>query len=218
MTLSPFPPKHTNSDRRWMLWVDGCGGFSVLVKSTLNVGRQSSLGQVDVGLIADVPRLAGSIVREQSDYYWHTESLVGGSNADESSSQSLNSRKWIEPGCEIEGLGSAKLRLKKPSALCDSAVLTLDPPHRFGGHIDAVLLVNQTWLIGPSDDCHIRCRSLSSKMIVSCCNPSSGNASDDTWWIKQGSGGAPQELPIGRRVTLGEASDEEITMLFELAI
>ncbi|KAA1261515.1 hypothetical protein LF1_40650 [Rubripirellula obstinata] len=195
MTLSPTPSQPTDGDCRWMLWVDGCGGFLVVTNNDVRIGREVSAAKVDVSLIADVPRLAGTIVRDEADYYW----------------QSSVERKWIEPGRGIDGLGSAKLRLSKPSALCNSAVLTLDPPHRFGGHIDAVLLVDQTWLIGPSDDCHIRCRSLSSPLVVS----RSSKKDVQTWWIKHGFGGAPKELPIGRQITVGDPASTEITMMLE---
>lgn len=195
MTLSPSPSHCTHGDRHWMLWVDGCGGFLVVTDSEVRVGREASAGQVDVALIADVPRLAGKIVRDQAEYYW----------------QDSNGRKWIEPGMQIDGLGSAKLRLGKPSELCNSAVLNLDPPHRFGGHVDAVLLVDQTWLIGPSDDCHIRCRSLSSPWVVS----RGTEKGSEKWWIKRGFGGAPAELSVSRQFTMGETASTEVTMLLE---
>lgn len=211
MTLSLSPSQSTDGDRRWKLWVDGCGGFLVLIDDEVSVGREASDNRADVGLIADVPRLAGKICRDHDDYYWQAE------GADSPSSSNSIERHWIESGNKIGDLGSAKLRLRKTSALCNSAVLTLDPPHRLGGHIDAVLLVNQTWLIGPSDDCHVRCRSLSSPIVVT--------RRDEKWWIKQGFSGESEELPVGRQISMGSQNmrdsvigneaDSEVTMLLE---
>ncbi len=36
-------------------------------------------------------------------------------------------------------------------------MLDLAPPHRFDEHIDRVILVDETLLIGPSAECHIQC-------------------------------------------------------------
>jgi hypothetical protein len=204
MTFLPLPSHPNSDDGRWVLWVDGCGGFLIVVNRDVRIGREVTArkdesGRLDVSLVADVPRLAGMIVRDQADYYW----------------QDSGDRKWIEPGKRIAGLGSAKLRLHKPSALCNSAVLTLDPPHRFGGHIDAVILADQTWLIGPSDDCHIRCRSLSSPLVVSCGSEEQAEEKTYQWSIKQGFGGTPKQLPVGRHLTVGDSASTQVTMLLE---
>ena len=52
--------------------------------------------------------------------------------------------------------GSAEIKLVCPSSLSTSATLSLSPPHRFDGHVDSVILVSDTLLIGRSSDCHIQ--------------------------------------------------------------
>ena len=86
------------------------------------------------------------------------------------------------------------MTLGQPSPLCDSAVLTLSAPHRFDEHVDSVVFVNETLLVGPGPDCHIRCREASDRAVLT--------RRDDRWMVKAGLAGDFQELRPGQRTTL----------------
>jgi len=66
-------------------------------------------------------------------------------------------RTLITPGQTLPVAGSARVKLLQPSPLAATAVLELAPPHRFDEHVDGAVLVDQTLLIGPYPECHIRC-------------------------------------------------------------
>jgi hypothetical protein len=194
----------------WNLWIDGCGGYRLLVGEAFQIGRGCADRNVDIPLVADVPSSAGTVRRTGDDYYWYP--------ADADSSTHSGAGHWCNPKEPIAGLGSADLRLSKPSPLCNTAVMTLKPPHRFGDHVDAVLLVQDTCLVGPSADCHVRCRSLSSTLILL--------HRDGDWFAKQGFGAKSVAIPVGSTMKLGNSpsvksasvtstAHAEISMLLE---
>ncbi len=166
---------------RWRLWIDGCGGFLLLSGDRWSVGGLSHDTMADICVRADWPRQAGTINRAGSDYFWK-----GARTAD--------SRKLISPGQPIPIPGTAAMTLEQPSPLSDSAVLRLNAPHRFDQHVDGVVLVNETLLVGPSADCHLRCRESTDRAIL--------NWRGDRWLVKAGLAGDFRELKSGQRMVL----------------
>lgn len=192
----------------WNLWIDGCGGYRLLVGESFRIGRDRADHDVDIPIVADVPSSAGTIRRVGDDYYWH----AAGTDS--------RSGQWCDPKEPISELGSADLRLSKPSPLCNTAVITLKPPHRFGNHVDAVVLVQDTLLIGPSADCHLRCRSLSSTLVLL--------HRGGEWFAKTGFAATSVAITVGSTIKLGKSptvksagvtssSQAEISMLLEPA-
>lgn len=152
-------------------------------------------GSSDIQVQTDWCREAGVILRRDGDYFWRA---VGCSDGDQS---------MLVSGGVVPIDGSARLNLHRVSPLSRSAVLTLDPPHRFGGHIDRVVLVDQTVLIGPSPGDHIRCTSIETSAVIF--------VRDGVWRAKlksfapgaetrRAESSEPVELIPGQRVSLGE--------------
>jgi hypothetical protein len=173
--------KVTPPAARWRLWVDGCGGFLLLTGDRWSVGGYSDQSVADVCVRSDWPREAGTIQRADSDYFWE-----GAGTADR--------RELITDRQPIPIQGSAVITLLQPSPLSDSAVLAVSPPHRFDQHVDGVILVNETLLVGPTPDCHIRCRESSDRAVIT--------RRGDRWLAKAGLAGDFVELCPGQRMTL----------------
>ena len=176
-TSSKVPPPAP----RWRLWIDGCGGFLLLSGNSWSVGGLTNETGADVCVRADWPRFAGTIERDGADYFWN-------------GARSSASRELITSGQPLPVPGSAVATLEQPSPLCDSAVLRLDPPHRFDQHVDGVVLVNETLLVGPSPDCHIRCRESSDRAVLT--------RRGSRWLAKPGLAGDFEEICPGQRMTL----------------
>jgi hypothetical protein len=137
--------------------------------------------RADICVRADLPRLAGVIDRSGADYFW---TGIGS-----------NGRRLLIPdGQTLAVNGSARLTLHLPSVLCESAVLTVSPPHRFDQHVDAVVLANETLLVGPNPDCHIRCREAVDRTVLI--------RRGDRWMARIGLAGESHELQPGRRTML----------------
>ena len=123
----------SSSSKCFHLWVDGCGGFLLVLGDRVRMGRggntllptaqsESLDDENEIAILADVPRHAGVICRRAEDYFWVAE----------------QSETWIGTGDRIPISGSAQITLSIPSPLSTTAMLSLAPPHRFFGHVDQV--------------------------------------------------------------------------------
>ena len=86
------------------------------------------------------------------------------------------------------------MTLTCPSPLSTSATLSLRGPHRFEGHVDAVVLVNETLLVGPGSDSHIRATEFPDQAVLV--------LRDGKWQAKLSSERKFHQLTPGQRVTL----------------
>ncbi|QDT01718.1 hypothetical protein K227x_00850 [Rubripirellula lacrimiformis] len=212
-------PNDLPGGSRWRLWVDGCGGFLLLVGNEFSLGRAGTRkhllphsdvdSTVDIGVHADWPRKAGTIYRQAGDYFWEAEPSGRAKSADAETDRVVKggggvARTLISDGKLLGIDGSASVKLAKPSPLSTTAVLSVAPPHRFDGHVDAVVLVDRTVVMGAGRDCHLRHRD-ASQMVVLVYRPSG-------WVGKVGLDGEWLELRAGRPTSMGS-----ITMTLESA-
>ncbi|TWU23959.1 hypothetical protein Pla52o_18820 [Novipirellula galeiformis] len=168
---------------RWRLWVDGCGGFLLLAGHRWSVGGASSAWGTDVRIQADLPRRAGVITRQEDRYFWN-------------SAEKPESAVPLQPGHPLPITSSATLVFRQPSPLSGSGVLTLQPPHRFDGHVDGIIFAADTLLIGPTADCHVQLYGLQQKVVMT--------RRADQWLAKVLGTAELAKLPIGTRVAMGE--------------
>lgn len=166
---------------RWRLWVDGCGGYLLHSGNQWTVGSIDPQSPADICVRADWPRHAGVIHRKGTDYFWH-------------SSQSDTNPVLIQSGHNLPISGSAQMTLNCPNPLSGSATLSLQNPHRFDGHVDGVVLVNNTLLIGPTSDCHIRATEFADRAVLV--------LRDGVWQGKLNDEDSFMTLTPGRRVSL----------------
>jgi len=190
------------------LWIDGCGGYRLVVGSRWKIGGPD-FGVIEdadpvIRIQADVPRIAGELTRVETDYVWQ-----GASGEDADAKPVL-----VGPDHPIPMVGSARLFLNVPSPLSPSAVLSLDPPHRFSGHVDGVILVTDTVLIGPGRECHVRCPAMEERCVLSVRQPENttglawgrwGQKKANQWRLIR-SGQPPQDLSPNQRLTIQDVS------------
>lgn len=177
---SPNVPQHHN---RWLLWVDGGGGFLVCGGERWTVGGAGGQAPPAVCVQADWPRYAGRIERLAEDYFW---------------APAAGDRVWLRCGDRLPIPGSAQLRFQRPSPLSGSATLQLDAPHRFVGHVDGVVLFRDTLLIGPSRGHHIRCPHAQRTWVLT--------RRQERWWAKPLGESATTELVVGSRVNCDDVA------------
>jgi hypothetical protein len=189
-------PSFQPTGRTFRLWIDRCGGYTLLTSDEVSVGGFRPDGSAMVQVRADWRRLEGVIERRGGDYFWR--SAPAADDHDE-----VASNEDLIDDAPFAIRGTAKLTLEKPSALSSTAVLRLDPPHRFDAHVDAVLLVERTIQLGPTASNHIRCVAMQDSAVIV--------FRDGNWRAKLtgGSGSAGPsaglvDLLPGQRVSLGE--------------
>ncbi|MCS7470817.1 hypothetical protein NZK35_29540 [Stieleria sp. ICT_E10.1] len=195
------PTTETAQTSAWRLWIDRCGGFALLTGDRFSVGGARPDSTIDIQVRTDWRRREGTVVRRNGDYFW--------SAADDQTVKRHDAGGPLLVADSVFPIsGSATLRLHQPSPLSRSAILSLDPPHRFDQHVDQVLLVDQTILIGPSAGDHIRCTAMDTAAVLV--------IRDGRWQAKLKPGAAmagltrrttrpqPVDLVPGRRVSIGE--------------
>ena len=185
------PNTQTPPASRWRLWIDGCGGYLLLAGMQWSVGGWSQTTTADICVRTDWPRAAGWIRRRSGDYFWEGRS-------------SSDARVLLTSGTRIPIPGSGVMTLNQPSQLSDTAVLSLVAPHRFDQHVDGVVLVRETVLIGSGDDCHLQCRDSSDRATL--------QLRENQWYARAGLSGEFHRLDPGHRLIL-----ESLAMTLETA-
>ncbi len=185
-TKVPQPPASC-----WRLWIDGCGGFLLVTGEQWSVGGLGREPKADICVQSDWPRFAGQIQRQGGDYFWQAK-------------DASEPKMLLVDRTPVPVKGPGVMKLGKPTPLSDTAVLTLNAPHRFDQHVDGVVLVRDTLLVGPGSDCHLRCREAEDRAIL--------HLKANQWYVKSGLMGDFKKLPVGERVMI-----ESLAMTLEAA-
>ncbi len=149
--------------------------------------RSPSTRHCDVGVMADWPGRVGTIERRGGDYFW--------------SQASTEASTLLTPGHPLPSTGSVTVDLRLPCPLSASSVMTVAAPHRFADHVDAVVLVDQTIVVGPGTDCHVRVRQATERLVLV--------HADGKWFVKLGVAGNRQQIErqpieLGQSVSAGD--------------
>ena len=143
-----------------ILWIDGVGGYLLIERNELLLGQAVSGSRVDVPIVGDISRQACTIRRSDSDYLLQPlqEMLID--------NQPIVQTQLLRDGSLLQLGGRVKLRFSKPNPLSATARLELESLHRFKPHVDAVLLLADSCIIGPSGHSHIVCPHWTSELIL----------------------------------------------------
>ncbi|MCE9608180.1 MAG: hypothetical protein K8U03_25120 [Planctomycetia bacterium] len=154
---------------RFMLWIDGVGGYLVCERAAVVFGRPSSTvrpflpsvtslsserSEVDIAVMADVSRRHAELARVGEHYRFRPLKkgcFVDGAVVQEST--------WVGDGALLE-LGDEPGRgprwtFRFPQSFGLTARLDPASSHRLQPHADGILLLADTCLIGPENDAHL---------------------------------------------------------------
>jgi len=148
------------SSTRFILWVDGVGGFLTCLDSELRIGQAVPDSVVDIPIQGDVSAEHATLKRVGDEYLLDPKSRV-----------SLNGKPLNEPSLLSDGdqiqLGDAVvLRYRRPHVLSASARLDFVSRHRTHPWADAVILMAESCVLGPSKRNHILCRDWRDDVVL----------------------------------------------------
>jgi hypothetical protein len=173
----------------WVLWIDSVGGFQFLEGDRFTVGGLGGQDPADIAVRSAWGRHVGTLQRIEDDFWL---SLTGDAEGQR------RPMPWDQPlplmSREPQSHSEPRLRLQKPSPLSRTALLTLDPPHRFVTPVDAILLVDATVLIGQTRSHHIRTPNYTGDTLVM-------SKRGDQWRIAR-AGGTPEPMLDGQTVEI----------------
>lgn len=144
---------------RFLLWVDGVGGYLVCSRHELAIGQPVPGSQVDIPLLGDLSRQHAKLRRDGEVY------LIEPRRPVRLDGRPIERATAIADGTLVE-LGNVKLRFCQPHPLSATARLEFVSRHRTQPAADAVLLLAESCVLGPGAQSHVVCGDWSRELIV----------------------------------------------------
>ena len=154
---SEYPAAKPNE--RFLLWIDGVGGFLVCLGTKVTLGQATQDTYVDIPLFADVSRLHASLTRDTEGYLLEAtrSMLVNGTESE---------RVLLQSGDRITLGGSCQLQFRQPVPVSTSARLDLVSGHRLPLTVDGVLLMADTLVMGPGTQVHVSMPDIMESIVL----------------------------------------------------
>jgi tetratricopeptide (TPR) repeat protein len=144
---------------RYLLWIDGIGGYLICLGARLTLGQAVPDCRVDVPLVADVSRLHATLSRDKEGYLLEAVRPIQ-VNGQQVASALLRSEDRVTLGA------SCQLVFRQPVPVSLSARLDLVSGHRLPLAVDSVLLMADTLLLGQGPQTHVTIPSLEQPIVL----------------------------------------------------
>ncbi len=191
-------PGPTASPRSWLLWVDGGGGFLLLDQPRFLLGGPASGGsngvavdddgQTVVAVQADLRRREAELSRHSGRYV-----LAPRDGRVQMGPQRIHESAFLRSDDRFQLGSGVAFHFDVPHPLSGSARLRVDRRTRFRPHVDAVLWLDDTLVLGPTDDCHVRVSHAEGPLVMM--------RRQDAWQVKPVAAGESwRALTPGRRL------------------
>jgi hypothetical protein len=158
-TVTATPPAEEEAASRFLLWIDGVGGYLVCLGNRVTIGQATPDTYVDVPLFADVSRQHAALTRDAEGYL--LEAIrpldVNGNPVQ---------RMLLQSGDRITLGGSCQLVFRQPVPVSASAQLDLASGHRLAVTVDGVLLMADTLVLGPGPQAHVVMPDLQHSVVL----------------------------------------------------
>ncbi len=148
------------SDTRFLLWVDGVGGYLVCREDVVMLGQAVPGSGVQIPLLGDLSR-QHAVLERLGDRY-----LLRPLQSTRLSGRPVEGPTLLTDGVEIEMGTSVRLRFRQPHALSASARLEFASPHKTVPTVDAILLMAESCLLGGSANHHVVCRGWEHDLVL----------------------------------------------------
>jgi hypothetical protein len=149
----------TTSPQRYLLWVDGVGGFLVCLGGRVTLGQATSESYVDIPLFADVSRLHASLTRDEEGY------LLEGTRPVQVNGQTV-ANSLLRPNDRITLGTSCQFQFRQPAPISTTARLDLVSGHRLPLALDAVILMADTLLLGAGPHNHVALAGIEQPVVL----------------------------------------------------
>jgi hypothetical protein len=144
---------------RFLLWVDGVGGYLVCLADVVELGQSVPGNHVAVPILGNLSRKHARIRREDGYVLEPLQRVtVDGKR--------IETATLLSDGDEI-GLGeSVRLRFRQPHPLSATAKLEFVSRHRTQPSADAILLMAESCVLGPKWQNHVVCRDWKHDVVL----------------------------------------------------
>jgi hypothetical protein len=159
-TLKP----ETRRAGRFILWVDGVGGFLVCTGERVTVGGPGTGPDgADFSFQASLSRRHATFIAEDERWWLEPRGAteIGGRMTAPATDRSL-----LPSSAELRLGELVRLRFNVPNPLSLSAVLTPTSGHRAALCVDGCVLMRQNMILAPGEGAHVRCPDWPGKLVL----------------------------------------------------
>ncbi|MEN0111808.1 MAG: FHA domain-containing protein, partial [Planctomycetota bacterium] len=160
------PGQPPTADRR-LLWVDGVGGYQLVLSEEVTLGRGSpgSPNPPTIALRATLFADHARLTRRDGAYLLTPlgPTQVDGHPVEGPTALGADARIDL---LASDGHRPVSLRLRRPHPLSATAVLTVESGHRTEPMVDAVLLMAESCILGGGPQSHVRCPDASADAVL----------------------------------------------------
>ncbi len=147
------------SSSRYLLWIDGVGGYLICLGSRLTLGQATLDPHADVPLVADVSRLHATLTRDTEGYVLEAVRPVQVNGQD-------TTRVLLRSGDRVTLGTSCQFQFHQPVPVSASARLDLVSGHRLPIAVDAVLLMADTLVLSGGPQAHVTVPDLKQPVVL----------------------------------------------------
>ncbi len=145
---------------RFLLWVDGVGGYLVCESEEVRLGQPVPEHQVEVPIVGDLSH-NHAVIRRAGEGF-----LITPRRPTKVNGREIRQATSLADGAMIELGEGVRLRFRKPHPLSGTARLEVVSQHRTQPPVDAVLLMADSCVLGPGRACHVVCRELQGDVVL----------------------------------------------------
>lgn len=190
----PIPPEVSP---RFLLWIDGVGGFLVCLGNRLGIGQAVHDNLVEIPLVADISRLHATLTRDAEGYLVEALRPVKVNNQE-------TVKALLRHGDRLTLGTSCQLVFQQPVPISTTARLNLASGHRLPLALDGVLLMGETILLGANSLAHVVVPDLRRNIVLFRHRDSLGVRADGAELTINGVGGQKRAILTERAVVQGD--------------
>lgn len=180
--------------QRALLWIDAVGGFLICTDDCVVLGQPSPGNPIAIPILADLSRRHAIIRRDAGAYILEPLQKTRVDGREITGPHVLADNQLIQLGDNV------RLRFTRPHALSATARLVMESHHKTQPSADAVLLMADSCVMGPSRHCHVNCRNWKHDIVVYRQNDRLYCRADEPLVIDGVEASGEQEIAAGIRV------------------
>jgi len=157
---NPMDRSNGHKSERFLLWVDGIGGYWVCLRDEVVLGQAGASAKTDVPILGDVSGRHARIRRDGEGY------LIEAFREVRVDGRRVEHVAMLNHGCRVQLGDAVRLLFRRPHALSATARLDFLSHHRTEPTVDAILLMADTCVLGPRPHSHVVCRDWASEVVL----------------------------------------------------
>jgi tetratricopeptide (TPR) repeat protein len=197
--VSGNPHKEFSLSSKFVMHVDGIGGFLVLRENKVTIGPVSSSVQPMVGLMADPNLPVAAIERIDDDYFIRSSSPIHVNNV-------AVTDKLLADGDHIALSARCSMKFHIPNPASATAVLQLSGSRLGRADIRQVILMDRDILIGQNRGNHIQAESLEETITLFAQNERLLCKAREKVFVKDAPINPSEGIPVDKQVRIGQIS------------